>query len=317
MAPPNSPAAPAPQGRPGRSNLVTRILSALVLIPVVAAAIWAGSPWFDALVILFAGLMAWEWARIAGRRRNPEDPSPTARLPVGNWAQEAQVLVFFVVATLTGLRPPLMAGWPGNADIPEGGFGIALMGIWMLMVAFLCTMAAFRKHRSRAIWFGIGFFYVTTPAMALLWLRDDPVTGLGVETLVWILALVIFTDTGAYAAGRSIGGPKLAPRISPNKTWAGLFGGIAAAALVGLVMGLWLDGPSIWKLMILSGGLAVIEQMGDLFESAFKRRFGVKDSSHIIPGHGGVLDRVDGLLTVSVAVAALDYFGKGSVLSWL
>lgn len=307
MAPPNSPAVPAepPQGRPGRSNLVTRILSALVLIPVVAAAIWAGRPWFDALVILFAGLMAWEWARIAGRRRNPADPAPAARLAVSDWALPGLVLAALVVIILLAERAPP----PLPIDLPAWGL--------IAIAAVLATVVALPAHRARAIWFGLGILYVALPALALLWLRDDPVTGLGVETLVWILALVIFTDTGAYAAGRSIGGPKLAPRISPNKTWAGLFGGVAAAALVGLLMALWLDGPSVWKLMILSGGLAVIEQMGDLFESAFKRRFGVKDSSHIIPGHGGVLDRVDGLLTVSVAVAALDYFGKGSVLSWL
>ena len=310
MAPPSS----ASPNKP--SNLTVRIISALVLIPIVVVAAYFGHPWFDALVILFAAIMAWEWACIAGRRRNPEDPNPAARLPVGNWTSEASTLAFFVVAVLIQLRPPLMLGWPGNS-IPTGGFGIVFIGIITLMGASLCTLAAAKKHRSRAIWFGVGFLYVTIPAMALLWIRDDPVTGQGVELLAWILALVIATDTGAYAAGRSIGGPKLAPRMSPNKTWAGLLGGMASAALVGLVFGLLLGLPSIWKLMILSAGLAVIEQVGDLLESAFKRRFGVKDSSHIIPGHGGVLDRVDGLLTVSVAVAALDYFGEGSVLSWL
>jgi phosphatidate cytidylyltransferase len=188
---------------------------------------------------------------------------------------------------------------------------LVLIGI---LLAILVTLPS---HGRRSLWFGLGILYVATPAMAMLWVRDDPVTGQGVILLAWILALVIATDTGAYAAGRSIGGPKLAPRISPNKTWAGLLGGVVAAALVGLIFGLLLQLPSIWKLMILSGGLAVIEQVGDLLESAFKRRFGMKDSSHIIPGHGGVLDRVDGLLAVSVAVAALDYFGEGSVLSWL
>lgn len=307
MAPQNSPDVPAKasQGRPGRSNLVTRILSALVLIPVVAAAIWAGRPWFDILVIFFAGMMAWEWARISGRRRDPADPSPAARLPVGNWTPAGVILLLLVLLLLAIDRCPEMAAlnWP----------------IWLLVpgAAVLATLGAWSAHGSRALWFGLGVFYVAVPSLALLWLRDDPVTGLGFETLIWILALVIATDTGAYAAGRSIGGPKLAPRISPNKTWSGLCGGILAAALVGLTAALWLDHASVWKLMILSGVLAVIEQIGDLFESAFKRRFGMKDSSHIIPGHGGVLDRVDGLLAVSVAVAALDYLGKGSVLSWL
>ncbi|WP_374308685.1 phosphatidate cytidylyltransferase [Dongia sp.] len=294
------------------SNLVVRVLSALVLIPVVVAAAYVGHPWFDALVILFAAIMAWEWARIAGRRRNPADPSPAARLPVRDWSLAGCMLIFVVVYALVTVRGPLIAGWPAKVDL----------SLWDIVNITILTVSGailfgFPEHRSRAIWFGIGVIYILAPSLAVLWVRDDPVTGQGIELLAWILALVIATDTGAYAAGRSIGGPKLAPAISPNKTWAGLIGGMVSAAIVGLIAGLWLDLSSPWKLMILSAGLAVIEQVGDLLESAFKRRFGVKDSSHIIPGHGGVLDRVDGLLTVSVAVAALDYFGEGSVLSWL
>ncbi|MDY0870390.1 phosphatidate cytidylyltransferase [Dongia rigui] len=295
MAPPNK--------KP--SNLTVRIASALVLIPVVVAAAYVGRPWFDALVILFAAIMAWEWARIAGRRRNPADPSPAARLAAGNWTPAGLLTILIVLAALLFDRFP--------DYIPLG------IPSWVLIAAgtVVAILVTWPRHRHRSLWFGLGILYVAVPAMAILWVRDDPVTGQGIELLAWILALVIATDTGAYAAGRSIGGPKLAPRISPNKTWAGLLGGVVAAAIVGLIAGLVLDLPNTWKLMILSGGLAVIEQIGDLAESAFKRRFGMKDSSHIIPGHGGVLDRVDGLLAVSVAVAALDYFGEGSVLSWL
>lgn len=287
------------------SNLAVRIVSALVLIPIALIAIYLGRPWFDAFVIVFAVVMAWEWARIAGRRRNPDDPSPAGRLPVSNWAPAGLLSTAIVLAALLIDRFPdtFPLGLPSWSII---GIGVAL-----------AIVATWPMQRHRALWFGLGILYVAVPSMALLWVRDDPVTGQGIELLAWILALVIATDTGAYAAGRSIGGPKLAPRISPNKTWAGLLGGVAAAAIVGLIAGLLLGLPSLWKLMILSGGLAVIEQIGDLLESAFKRRFGMKDSSHIIPGHGGVLDRVDGLLAVSVAVAALDYFGEGSVLSWL
>jgi phosphatidate cytidylyltransferase len=302
MAPPNN---PTPSAKPGRSNLATRTLSALVLIPVVATAIWLGSPWFDALVILFAGFMAWEWARISGRRRNPADPSPAARLPVSDRALPGLVLIGLVLLILLAARAP---EW-----VPVN---LPLWGV-VLTAALIAIAVAAEAHRFRAIWFGLGVLYVSVPSLSILWLRDDPMSGMGVETLAWILALVIATDTGAYAAGRSIGGPKLAPRVSPNKTWSGLAGGMAGAALAGLGTALSIDSPSIWNLMILSAMLAVIAQMGDLFESALKRRFGVKDSSHIIPGHGGVLDRVDGLLTVSVAVALLNYIGKGSVLSWL
>ncbi|WP_374651828.1 phosphatidate cytidylyltransferase [Dongia sp.] len=287
------------------SNLAVRIASALVLIPVVLVAAYFGHPWFDALVILFAAVMAWEWARIAGRRRNPDDPSPGARLQVSDWASAGLLSVGIVLAAL------LIDRFPDIFPLGIPGWELILIG------AVIAVLVTGPKHRLRALWFGLGILYVAVPSMAILWVRDDPVTGQGIELLAWILALVIVTDTGAYAAGRSIGGPRLAPAISPNKTWAGLFGGMVSAAIVGFIAGLWLDLSSPWKLMILSGGLAVIEQIGDLLESAFKRRFGVKDSSHIIPGHGGVLDRVDGLLAVSVAVAALDYFGEGSVLSWL
>lgn len=299
MAPPSS-ASPRKSG-----NLATRIASALVLIPVALAAIYLGHPWFDLFVILFAGVMAWEWARIAGRRRDPADPSPAARIAVDSAAPTNLLMIAIVVAVLVLDRFPELV----SLGVPS--WSLVLIGM------VLAVFATLPQHGRRSLWFGLGVLYVAAPATAMMWVRDDPITGQGIETLAWILALVIATDTGAYAAGRSIGGPKLAPRVSPSKTWAGLLGGMLAAGLVGLVSALLLDLPSIWKLMILSGALAVIEQIGDLLESAFKRRFGMKDSSHIIPGHGGVLDRVDGLLAVSVAVAALDYFGEGSVLSWL
>src|SRR6185295_923552 len=110
------------------------------------------------------------------------------------------------------------------------------------------------------------------------------------------------------------GGPKLAPRISPNKTWAGLGGAVVSCGLVGYIAGLAQEFPVIWQPVVLCGILAVFEQAGDLVESAFKRHFGVKDSSHIIPGHGGVLDRVDGLLAVAVAVLVINISAGGSVL---
>ncbi len=132
-----------------------------------------------------------------------------------------------------------------------------------------------------------------------------------------VMPMPVAADTGAYMAGRLIGGPKLVPRISPNKTWAGLVGAILAAAAVGWITSLVITLPSPWFLMMISGALAVIEQAGDLFESFLKRHFGVKDSGRIIPGHGGVLDRVDGLLAVTLAVAGIESFIGGGILGWL
>jgi phosphatidate cytidylyltransferase len=150
--------------------------------------------------------------------------------------------------------------------------------------------------------------------MGLVVVRNDAEWGMA--SLLWIIALVVAADTGGYIAGRSIGGPKLAPRISPNKTWAGLAGAVAGAALVGLLTAFIVNHTNVWVLVLLSAVLGVIEQAGDLVESTLKRHFGVKDASHIIPGHGGVLDRVDGLLAVGVAVLVIGEWTGRSVLTW-
>ena len=148
------------------------------------------------------------------------------------------------------------------------------------------------------------------------------VAGAGDFLIVLIIGVTIFTDSGAYFAGRTIGGPKIAPRISPSKTWAGLFGGMAASALWVVLwvlaiesgvswlgprfeLGLALDGEALGGAALLGAGLAVLAQAGDFFESWLKRRAGVKDSSRFIPGHGGVFDRIDGLLPVAIAVGAI------------
>ena len=149
-------------------------------------------------------------------------------------------------------------------------------------------------------WQVAGFLYALVPALALLWIRErSPV---GVELLLWVFITTWSVDIGAYFAGRTIGGPKLAPAISPNKTWAGLIGGMIAAALFG---GLWawlLQLPAI--LLLLAAPFAVAAQIGDLFESWLKRRAGVKDSGTWLPGHGGALDRLDGLVVVATLTAA-------------
>jgi phosphatidate cytidylyltransferase len=153
-------------------------------------------------------------------------------------------------------------------------------------------------------WCALGVLYVGLPCLAVLWLLEDPKAGF--VTLIWLMAVTWATDTGGYVAGRLIGGPKLAPRISPNKTWAGLAGGIVGALAVGLVVALWFGQGNVGAILLISGVLAIVGQGGDLFESWVKRHFGVKDASSLIPGHGGVLDRVDGLVAVSLAVAIFE-----------
>lgn len=299
MAPPAE-ARREPTGPSGLSNLQKRLISAAILLPLVITDIYFGHPYFDLLVAAFAGVMAWEWTRICARRRNPADPAPAARLASANWFWPSLFAILGAVAAV------LAAGFVPEPPSLE----------WQILVAaaLLSGIAAWPHHRNRALWFTAGTLYVTLPALALLAIRNDP--EMGRAMLLWTLGLVVAADTGGYVAGRSIGGPKLAPRISPNKTWAGLAGAVVGAGLAGLFAAFMLNHTDVWALTLLSAALGVVEQLGDLVESAFKRHFGVKDTSHIIPGHGGVLDRIDGLLAVAVAVLVLNEWAGGSVLAW-
>ena len=154
-------------------------------------------------------------------------------------------------------------------------------------------------------WKAAGFFYALVPALALLWIRDRAPQGL--ELLLWVFIVTWTTDIGAYFAGRAIGGPKLAPRISPNKTVAGLVGGMISAALAGFA---WTELTSLSATLFwLAPVLALAAQAGDLFESWMKRKAGVKDSGNWLPGHGGALDRLDGLVVVATLTAAAQVGG--------
>jgi phosphatidate cytidylyltransferase len=141
------------------------------------------------------------------------------------------------------------------------------------------------------------------PAAALVFLRSD--TSLGAVALLYLFAVAWTTDTASYAAGPLIGGPKLAPRISPRKTWSGFIVGALTPALVGFAFALVLTDTSAWRLALVSVALALACQLGDLLESAVKRNFGAKDMSQLIPGHGGLLDRIDGLLIAAILASLI------------
>ena len=148
-------------------------------------------------------------------------------------------------------------------------------------------------------WMLLGFVFCLVPALSLLFLRER--LDVGFDIVIWVFIVTWATDIGAYFAGRAIGGPKLAPKISPNKTIAGLVGGMVAAALLG---GLWAWSQGLPSLLyILGAPMAAAAQGGDLFESWMKRKAGVKDSGNLLPGHGGVFDRLDGLLVVATLTA--------------
>lgn len=189
---------------------------------------------------------------------------------------------------------------------------VALIGFGEFVRLVLRATASL-PLRVLAVLLGAGYFGL---AAAIL-------TGAGTFLLVMVLGITIFTDTGAYFAGRTIGGPKIAPRISPSKTWAGLVGGMIAAAAWVFIWVLAIDAPGLDSLgprfeiglnlsfentfgaAVLGAGLAVVAQIGDFFESWLKRRAGVKDSSPLIPGHGGVFDRIDGLIAVSIVAGVI------------
>ena len=171
-----------------------------------------------------------------------------------------------------------------------------------------------RMCRRDPLWMIVGAVYIALPCGILIWLRQDQQAGM--ITILWLFLLVWSADTGAYLSGRAIGGPKLAPRISPNKTWAGFIGGVTLAGVVSGIFGHIWEGDII-TLFLWGGVIAIASQAGDLLESAAKRHFDVKDSSSLIPGHGGVLDRVDALITASIAAALLKFtFGRTAV-PWL
>lgn len=267
--PPSSPGDSPPRTTGRLGDLRTRVISAVVLAPVVLLAAWAGGWPFALLMAVVAALVMWEWSRIV--RRTGADPATLAI----SGACAVPVVV-------------LAAGLPGLAT---------------LSVAFL-ALGAHQVARARdpASLMGIGVAYACLPAMALVLLRGDP--AFGIAAVAYLVAIVWASDIGGYFTGRWIGGPKLWPAVSPKKTWSGSIGSlltaIAAAASVLALLGLLSPWP-----VVLAGILSIVSQAGDLAESALKRRFGVKDASNLIPGHGGIMDRIDGLAAASLAAAAV------------
>ncbi len=270
------------------SDLTVRFAAGVAMAAVALLAIYLGGWPFRILVALGAAVMIVEWA----------DLKQVPRL----WAWVgAGAMALFLLAASEWLFPAgqmdeiVTTGGEGVIAIAAESFSPAWYGFGA--AAALALLLGLASRRPAMAW---GFVYIGVPAFALL------VMSWAFYALVlWAMVVTWATDIGAYAAGRTIGGPKLAPRISPNKTWAGLIGGVLAAALLGwLVASLEtfsLGMPFAW----LGAVMAVAAQLGDLYESWEKRRAGVKDSGALLPGHGGVLDRVDGLLPVALLTLAV------------
>lgn len=192
--------------------------------------------------------------------------------------------------------------------------GAPLFHLMMLLAAGLMVWEWWRMSKGQFQWLAVGVPYIVLPVAALMFLRDGAD---GMATIFWLYAVVWGMDIGGYLFGRLIGGPKLAPRISPNKTWAGLIGGMALGGLLGLACARAFGFESGVLSVGFAAGVAFVSQCGDLLESSFKRRFGAKDSSQIIPGHGGLLDRVDGLMAAAVFLVAVNGISGRGGWQWL
>jgi phosphatidate cytidylyltransferase len=251
-----------------------RVVAALVLAPVTIAIAWFGGwPWLW-LVTAAAGLIYVEWLMIVGAVR-----------------ERALVTTGLLAVAAAGLC--LMAGLTAPA-----------LGVLAAGIVVLAALA-----RGQRPWVAGGLVYAGLAMVAAILVRAD--AEFGFLALVFVLLVVWGADIGGYFAGRAIGGPKLWPRVSPKKTWAGAIGGLAlslAAAVAIAALGF----GRLVPLLVLGGVLSVVSQLGDLFESAVKRRFGVKDSSQIIPGHGGLMDRLDGFVA-AIVVAAVIGFARGGL----
>jgi phosphatidate cytidylyltransferase len=257
----------APADGKKRSNPRLRVISGVVLGLVTLALAWAGGPWFRFFAAAMMLLMFHEWAAMIGLRRG-----------------RAHHLIAWGGLALTALA--LLAG-KGEMVV----FALVLVS----SLAALASGVVFGQGAAAAA----GVAYSGLSGACLAFLRGD--TPEGLAAIAFLFAVVWSTDIFAYYVGRAAGGPKLAPSISPGKTWSGALGGLAAAVLCGAAVSAAMGQG--WAVAALAAvPLSVVSQLGDLAESAAKRRYGVKDSGTLIPGHGGVMDRVDGLVAAAIAL---------------
>ncbi len=248
----------------------TRVGSAIAMIIIAAAATWLGGWWFAALVMVGGSIIMWEWANMTG-------------------GQTSGFVFLTQCVTIIAMIASLM--------VPT--FWVGLLPLWAIAWTAGTVLVMWLAKDNGPEDAVTGLMYAALPCAGLVWLRNE--TALGLEAVSFLFVVVWATDILAYVTGRFFGGPKLWPAVSPKKTWSGALGGTAGAVIGALCMAMAV--PGTWWVRIALFGLllSVISQFGDLAESALKRHYDIKDSSNLIPGHGGVLDRVDGLLFATFA----------------
>jgi phosphatidate cytidylyltransferase len=264
--------------------LLPRIISAVLLAPLFLALVYVGFPYFHLLVAAIAAIMGWEFSRMD---------------MTGGTGQSRSALL--IAAALATVAAATLLGY--------------LAGVIVILASTAGVVLYDQVGGRRGLHLvHIAIAYVALPALALLFIRGQD--GPGRDSLFWILAVVWATDIGAYACGRLIGGPKLAPSISPNKTWAGAIGGLVCgtAAAAGLTAAL--NMPLTVPMLTVAVLASVATEVGDLLESALKRWYHVKDSGTLIPGHGGLMDRFDGLWAAAPVAAVFCLIFDGGIHRW-
>jgi phosphatidate cytidylyltransferase len=262
--------------------LLTRAISAVLLAPLFLGVVFVGFPYFHLLVAAIAAIMGWEFGRMDGAE-----------------GQKRRLLIIVAAVAAVGTASLL-------------GYGVGVLVIVASTIAIVVSDQTAGRRGLYVVHAAIA--YVALPALALLFIRGHDAAGR--DSLLWVVAIVWATDIGAYAFGRLIGGPKLAPSISPKKTWAGAIGGlmcgVAAAAGVTVALNMPLTAPMLLIAVLAS----VATEAGDLLESALKRWYHVKDSGTLIPGHGGLMDRFDGLWAAAPVAALFCVIFDGGIHRW-
>jgi len=260
------------------SNLKQRVISAIVMAALTLLLTWLGGLPFRLFCAAITALIVYEWTRMA----RPANGAALGFLP------EALILVFIGA---------LIAGLPA---------------LWLLLlIAILVAVAAIAARiRGAARWEASGVAYAALSGFSLAYLRDGNRSGL--VAILFLFAVVWATDIAAYFVGRAVGGPKLAPSISPGKTQSGALGGAVGGLVAGLLLAIAVGAGNLVQLGLVALALSIVSQIGDLFESWVKRRHGAKDSSNLIPGHGGVMDRVDGLVAAAFALYVICWIAAGA-----
>ncbi|MDG2243967.1 MAG: phosphatidate cytidylyltransferase [Rhodospirillaceae bacterium] len=258
----------------------TRVTTSIVIAPVAIGAVYLGYPVFHIFVALVAAAIIWEFVHIVSKAGFP----PRA------------VLALWTLIAAIGIAPNNMS------------LSLAVIAaVWLILLA-----TDKRRNRERLSSTQTALLYAGLPAVSLVSVREVG----GAETVFWVLAVVWATDIGAYFVGRLVGGPKLAPSISPGKTWSGAFGGIISAIFAGLFLAMGFGMSPTLSSIALAILVSIVSQFGDLAESRFKRVHGVKDSGTWMPGHGGVMDRVDGLWAATPAAALICALFGGGLAAW-